>query len=103
MEPALARVGQTHTEAPSEFGVAAGHERRGFFVTDLDEADLILTLPERLHDPIDPITRQAKDGIDAPVMDRIDEEVSSGLRHVVEPAACVPAPSGTARAQVCCG
>ena len=67
---------------PGELRIAAGHERRRFLVAHLDEPDLVLARAQRLHDPVDAVAWQPEYRVDAPVHQRLDEDVSARLRHV---------------------
>src|SRR5438105_8653558 len=72
-----ARTRRRHADAQltGELRIRACHERRGFFVTDLDEADLILPAPKRLHDSVDAVARQAEYDIHTPIMDGVDQTI----------------------------
>ena len=74
--------GDTDAEAAREFGIPACHECGSFFVPHLNEAHGIALLPERLHDPVDAVTWQAKDCVDAPFLKNVDENVCCRLSHV---------------------
>src|SRR5690349_16105709 len=66
-----ARTGRSDAGAQFSriFGVTAGHERRGFFVSCLNEANAILFLTERFNNSVDPIAGYAEDGIHSPFDD----------------------------------
>jgi hypothetical protein len=42
---------------------------------DLNEANTILALAERFHDPVDAVAGEAKNHGDAPIGERVDEDV----------------------------
>src|SRR5215469_5579332 len=62
-------------QPPGIFTVGARHESRGFFVANLYEADFLLPLAKRFHDPVDAVARQAKDGIHSPFGEFFNEYV----------------------------
>ena len=68
-------------DAPGPLGVRAGHERGGFLVAHLDETDLTVALADGLHDAVDAITRQAKDGVHAPGHEAVDQYVGAVALH----------------------
>src|SRR3569833_403314 len=74
---------KTHPQSSGIFRIRARHERSGFFVSHLDKPDLVLPLSQRLHDPVDAVTRQSENRIYAPVQKRFDEYVRCSRRHLV--------------------
>src|SRR5436189_6409179 len=60
----------------------AGHERRGFFVTYLDETDLPLVFADRLHDAVDAVTWHSEDGVDAPRNQGVDQQLRAVAARV---------------------
>ena len=72
---------EADAEPAGELGVAAGHEGGGLLVAHLDEADLVLALAQGLHDAVDAVAGQAEDDIDAPVVNRVDENVGGSRGH----------------------
>jgi hypothetical protein len=46
-----------------------------FFMANLNEPDLIGALSQRLHDSVDAVARQAEHHFDAPIVDRVDENI----------------------------
>src|SRR3546814_5114879 len=50
---------------------------------DLNEPDVVLPLSQRLHDAVDAVAGQSEDDLDAPVVNRVDEDVSRSFRHFV--------------------
>ncbi len=64
----------------SVLGVGSRHESCRFLVAHLDEADLVRVLAKRFHDSVDAVARQAKDRVDAPTMDRLNQTIS-GRAH----------------------
>ena len=79
MDPAGAGCRQAHAQATGELRVSARHERGGFLVSNVDEADLVLALAERFHDAVDAVTWKSEDGVDVPVDEPLDEDVRRGL------------------------
>lgn len=73
MQSAGSRGGQAYAELARELGIAARHERRCFFVPDLNEANLVLALPQRFHEPVDAISRKPKNDLYSPILDGIQE------------------------------
>ncbi len=74
--------GKTHAQPAGELGVPARHERGGLLVANLDEPDAIGARPERLHDAVDPVSRQSKDRVYAPiVVKRVDQQFRRRLSH----------------------
>jgi len=53
-------------------------------VADLNEADLVTPLAQRLHEAVDPVTREAEDDLDAPVPDRLDQNVRRRECHAFD-------------------
>jgi hypothetical protein len=51
-------------------------------VADLNESDCVGALPQRFHDSIDAISRQAEDDFNAPVHQALNKNVRSSLLHV---------------------
>src|SRR6266498_1366726 len=86
-----ARPGGRETDADrtGELGIAASHEGRGLFVTDLDEGDAVLTRSQCLHDAVDAVARQAEDDTNAPVNEAIHEDIGRCSRHVSLRVNCV--------------
>src|SRR5439155_9612606 len=82
VEPARSRGRQAYAEPARVLRITTGHERRRLLVADLDEADLVPALAQRLHDAVDAVAGQAEDDLDAPVQQGLDEHVrGGGLRH----------------------
>src|SRR3546814_17485970 len=50
---------------------------------DLNEPDVVLPLSQRLHDAVDAVAGQSEDDLDAPVVNRVDEDVSRRDRQSV--------------------
>src|SRR5437870_1195161 len=81
MDAAWTRRRYADAELTGELRIRACHESRGFFVTDLDEADVVLPSPKRLHDSVDAVTRQSEHDVHAPIMDGIDQTICCSHRH----------------------
>jgi hypothetical protein len=74
---------QADAEPARELRIAAGHERGGLLMAHLDEADGLVPLAKRFHDPVDPVARKTKDGIHAPLLEHLHQNVSRRLSHSV--------------------
>ena len=72
---------QAHPQPAGIFGIGTGHEGCRFLMTHLNKADLILARAQRLHNAVDAITRQTEDDVDAPVIDRVDQDICGGIRR----------------------
>src|SRR5207247_1896519 len=83
MDAARSGRGEADAEAAGELRVAAGHERGGLFMADLDESDRVLFLAERLHDAVDAVAGESEDRVDAPFLKHVDEDVCGRLSHRV--------------------
>jgi hypothetical protein len=83
MDPTRPRRRDADAEPAGVFRVTARHERRRFLVPDLNETDLVLPLPQRLHDPVDPIPGKPENDLDTPVDERVDEDLRRAVRHAV--------------------
>jgi hypothetical protein len=81
MDAARARCRQAHTDLAGELRVAAGHEGCGLFMPDLDESNLLLARPQRLHDAVDAVTGQAEDDLDSPFHQHFDKTVGCSHAH----------------------
>jgi hypothetical protein len=75
MNPARARSGKAYTELSSVFRVRAGHECGGFFMAHLNEPDFVGAISQRFHDSVDAIAWQSEHDLDAPIVDRVDENI----------------------------
>src|SRR5262245_4119640 len=81
MNSAGARRCDTNAELAGVFGVAGGHERCCFFMADLNEAYFVGALAQRLYDAVDAVTGHSEHHINAPVMDRIDQNIGRSSFH----------------------
>ena len=72
---------EADAEPAGELRIAARHEGGRLFVAHLDEADRVLALAQRLHDAVDAVAGQAEDGIHAPVLQHVDQNVGGCLSH----------------------
>ena len=59
----------------------AGHDGRRPVVPELDEADLVLPHAQGLDDTVDAVARDAKDPVDHPMHESVDESVAGRGRH----------------------
>src|SRR5438105_12668846 len=50
-----------------------------------EESDLVLVPADALHDPVDPVAGQAKDGVDVPIDQPLDKELGRDLVHRFPP------------------
>src|SRR4029453_18863163 len=75
------RCRDADAEAAGELGVAARHERRRFLVSHLHETDLVALLQQRFHDAVDAVAGETEDGIDAPLVQDVDEDLRCRLSH----------------------
>src|SRR5438477_13034096 len=81
MDATGSRGRDTHSELARVLRIGACHEGGRFLVSHLDETNLVLPFPERLHDPIDPVTGQTEDDVNSPVVNRVDQDVRCCRRH----------------------
>src|ERR1039457_7569650 len=79
------RCCQAYAELAAVFCTAASHERGSYFVTDLNKPNLLLMRAQGFHHSIDTVTRQAEDGIHAPLYQALNQCVGSCLRHFEAP------------------
>ena len=75
--------GEADAELAGELRVAHGRHRTDLFVAHVDVADPVVARAERLHEAVDPVARKAEDGVHAPLAEPLDEQVRSGLGHLV--------------------
>src|SRR5262249_5862964 len=78
--------GQAAAELPGELGVAARGKACRFLMAHLDEADLLLPLPQRLHYAVNPVSRNPEDDLDSPVVDSVDKNVRGSNIHAISPS-----------------
>jgi hypothetical protein len=64
--------------------------RRLLHATNLNEPDLIGALSQRLHDSVDAVARQSEHDLDAPVVERVDENISGCGFHRAFNGAATP-------------
>src|SRR5688572_30733538 len=76
---------EANAKSAGEFRIAACHEGGRFFVANLNKPNLFLPFSQRLHDPVDAVTRQTEDDLDAPVVKSIDENICRRIRHETLP------------------
>src|SRR5207248_7134311 len=77
------RGGETHAELAGELRVSHGRHRTDLFVAHVDVADPVVPSAERFHEAVDAVARKAEDGVHAPLAEPLDEQVRSGLGHLV--------------------
>src|SRR3954447_11242762 len=82
MNTARTRGSEADSEPTGELGVPASHEGRCFFMPCLNEADLVLFLPQAFHDPVNPVAGDSEDGIHAPINQRLNNNVCCRLCHL---------------------
>jgi len=85
VDPAGPGSGETDTEPARVLGPAARHEGGGLLVPDVDETDPRAVLPQRFHDPVDPVARQTEYRVDAPLHQSLDQAVAPGPAHFSPP------------------
>ena len=90
VEAAGAGRGQAHAEPACALRVAGGHERRGFFVMDQDEADPVPMTSQALHDPVDPVAREPEHGVDAVVDQPLHQQFRGDLHPAPLPSDPIP-------------
>src|SRR5207248_3356896 len=75
MDATRSGSGQADSQLPRVLGVGAGHESSRLLMPDVDEADLVLTGPQRLHDSVDAVPREAEDDLYPPIVDGVNQYV----------------------------
>ena len=79
-----------HTPSlPVYLAVAAGGKGRRLLVPHLDEAQLLLTLAQRLEEAVDAVARKAEDRIHSPVEQSLNQQITSAFGHFKVPHARV--------------
>src|SRR5579871_1320369 len=73
---------QAHAQLAGELGKGTSGKRRRFFVSDLDKPDLLLVGAQRLHDAVDAIAGNPKDGVNSPVDEALYHHIRCCFRHV---------------------
>lgn len=71
----------THPQAACEFRVVAGGEGRGFFASDLDEANLLFVSAKRSEDSVNGIPREPENYFAIPLSQSFGQQVRYGFRH----------------------
>lgn len=66
MNAAGAGGGDADANPAGEFGIRTRHERGGFFVADMDEADAVFVLAQGFEDAVDAVAGESEDGVNAP-------------------------------------
>src|SRR4051794_14867162 len=84
MNPARPGGCDTNSQFSCEFRVSACHEGGSFLMPCLDESDLVLFLPQRLHDPVDAVARDPEDRVNAPVDQSVNHDFACRLCHSPE-------------------
>nr|WP_202911390.1 hypothetical protein [Ornithinicoccus soli] len=82
MRGARAAGGEADAELAGERGVPDRRHRGDLLVSDMDVADLVLPLAQRVHQAVDAVPGQAEDGVHAP----LDEAATKTSDAVVESA-----------------
>ena len=85
VDAAGTRGGDAGAEPSRPLGVGASHEGGGLLVAHLDEADLLLLLPQRLDDAVDAVAGDAENRVDAPVDQGVNQNVRRRGRHKGSP------------------
>src|SRR5215471_1297086 len=82
-------AGTGRRKANSQFtgvlGISTRHECRRLFVTYLNKLNFVGTFSEGLHNSIDAVAWQAKDHINSPIMNAINQNVRCGGFHAKSP------------------
>jgi hypothetical protein len=81
VDRARARGGEADPELAREPRIADRRHRPDLLVADVDVAQPVLPRAERLHEPVDPVAREAEDGVDAPFHEAFDEQIRGGVSH----------------------
>ena len=71
---------KAYAQSTRPLGISAGIECCRFLVANLDKPDPILARSERLDYAIDAITGKAKNRVDAPVEQSLDQDIRGGRR-----------------------
>jgi len=73
--------GKAHPELAGVLGIAAGHERRGLLMADLDKANLLLVRSQGFHNAVNAVTRQTEYHVHSPIDQSLNQHVSSSFGH----------------------
>src|SRR3954452_5667229 len=84
MNPARPGGCDTNSQFPCELRVSACHEGRSFLMSCLDESDLVLFFPQRLHDSVDAVARDPEHRVNAPVDQSVNYDFACRLCHSPE-------------------
>jgi hypothetical protein len=82
MQPARSGCCEANAELACVFRISACHEGGALFVADLNESNLVGSLAERFHDSVDAVARHAEHDVDAPIVNRIDQNVRCCSFHL---------------------
>ncbi len=71
-----ARPGSRNAGAESAgvLGISTGHERGGFFVAHVNEANFFFLLAQRFHDAVDAVAGKAEYNVHTPISNGIDQD-----------------------------
>ena len=81
VDAAGAGGGDADADAAGVLGVADGGEGGGFFVADLDEAELVFVGAEGFEEAVDAVAGETEDGVDAPLEEAFYDQVGDLLCH----------------------
>src|SRR5690554_2727104 len=79
MDGAGAGRSQAYANLAGEFGVRAGHEGGGLFMTCLDEFQIFLRAAEGTNQAVDPVAGITENTCDAPGRKTLQDEVGNSL------------------------
>src|SRR5262249_13447634 len=77
---------KAHSELSGVLAISTRHESSRFFVTNLYESNFVRSLPERLHDSVDTVPRQTEYHLNAPIVNRINQNVGRRGFHAISPS-----------------
>src|SRR5262249_6904534 len=66
---------EAHSQFAGELGIPGRHECGRFFVAHLYKTNLLLARAQRLHDSVDPVAGKAKDRIDSPIDEGLNQNI----------------------------
>src|SRR5579884_473074 len=74
---------KTHAEFSGVLGIGAGHKCSGLLMTNVNEPDVVLLFSKGLHNAVDAVSGKSEDDFDAPVDERVYQNVCSCSGHGV--------------------
>jgi hypothetical protein len=73
--------GEADAEPARHARVADGRHGADLLVADVHVAEAVVPRPQRLHEAVDAVARQAEDGVNAPVHEPVHEQVGGCVGH----------------------